>query len=147
MSATIDLKVTLENTTKTPLTYERLLAAGHSCLHLTLKKEWYDMIASGEKKEEYREIKQYWINRLCEKLPMSVISGGEIRNRHSGQNYELKKFDRIIFKNGYSKDAPIMVVECVGITIDLGMLSWGAEKDKEYFIIQLGDVLFNNALS
>ena len=25
-------------------------------LHLTLKKKWFDMIASGEKKEEYREM-------------------------------------------------------------------------------------------
>ena len=29
-------------------------------LHLTLKKKWFDMILSGEKKEEYREIKSYW---------------------------------------------------------------------------------------
>lgn len=26
-------------------------------LHLVLKKRWFDMILSGEKKEEYREIK------------------------------------------------------------------------------------------
>ena len=29
-------------------------------LHLVLKRKWYDMIASGEKIEEYREIKPYW---------------------------------------------------------------------------------------
>jgi len=28
-------------------------------LHLTLKKNWFDLILSGEKKEEYREIKPY----------------------------------------------------------------------------------------
>jgi hypothetical protein len=33
-------------------------------LHLTLKKKWFDMIASGEKKEEYREDKEYWRRRL-----------------------------------------------------------------------------------
>lgn len=33
-------------------------------LHLTLKKKWFDMIESGEKKEEYREIKPYWIRKL-----------------------------------------------------------------------------------
>jgi len=31
-------------------------------LRLTIKKEWFDMIQSGEKKEEYREIKPYWIS-------------------------------------------------------------------------------------
>lgn len=34
-------------------------------LTLSLKKKWYDMIASGEKKEEYREITEYWNKRLC----------------------------------------------------------------------------------
>ena len=29
-------------------------------LQLTLKKKWFDLILSGEKKEEYREIKPYW---------------------------------------------------------------------------------------
>ena len=33
-------------------------------LDLPLKKEWYNMIESGIKKEEYREIKPYWCNRL-----------------------------------------------------------------------------------
>lgn len=33
-------------------------------LHLNLKKKWFDMILSGEKTEEYREIKGYWIDRL-----------------------------------------------------------------------------------
>lgn len=28
-------------------------------LHLTLKKNWFDLILSGGKKEEYQEIKHY----------------------------------------------------------------------------------------
>ena len=31
---------------------------------LTLKKQWFDMIVSGEKAEEYREIKPYWEKRF-----------------------------------------------------------------------------------
>ena len=31
---------------------------------LQLKKKWFDMILSGEKREEYREIKQYYAARL-----------------------------------------------------------------------------------
>lgn len=34
-------------------------------LHLTLKKKWFDMILSGEKKEEYRDTKEFWLRRLC----------------------------------------------------------------------------------
>ena len=35
-------------------------------LALTLKKRWFDKIESGEKPEEYRELKYYWVNRLME---------------------------------------------------------------------------------
>ena len=33
-------------------------------LTLTVRKQWFDMIVAGEKTEEYREIKPYWIKRL-----------------------------------------------------------------------------------
>lgn len=33
-------------------------------LTLSVKKEWFDKIVSGEKTEEYREIKPYWASRL-----------------------------------------------------------------------------------
>ena len=33
-------------------------------LILPIKKQWYDMILSGEKKEEYREIKPYYEKRF-----------------------------------------------------------------------------------
>jgi len=94
-------------------------------LHLTLKKKWFDMISSGEKKEEYREIKPYWTKRLLD-------SSGT-----------PKPFTEVVFKNGYSKDAPSIKVECLGIQQDLGMLTWGAEPDTEYYIIQLGRTINN----
>lgn len=33
-------------------------------LTLTVSKEWFDMIVAGEKTEEYRKIKPYWVARL-----------------------------------------------------------------------------------
>ena len=33
-------------------------------LKLTLKVHWYDQIDKGIKKEEYREIKDYWTSRI-----------------------------------------------------------------------------------
>ncbi len=60
-------------------------------LHLTLKKKWFDLIKSGEKKVEYREKKPYWEKRI-----------------------EGKLFDSILFRNGYSKDSPSMLVEFRG---------------------------------
>lgn len=33
-------------------------------LTLSIKKQWFDMIASGVKKEEYRDIKPYYTSRF-----------------------------------------------------------------------------------
>ncbi len=33
-------------------------------LTFNLKKEWYNKIASGEKRIEYREVKPYWMRRF-----------------------------------------------------------------------------------
>lgn len=96
------------------------------------------MIASGEKKEEYRELKPYWVNRLCHEFKGAI--GGEFMNRHAVISYTFKSFDVVRFKNGYSKDAPVMDVECKEIKIDTGFGGWGAEPFTEYFVIQLGKV-------
>lgn len=97
-------------------------------LHLTLRRKWFDLIASGEKKEEYREIKPYWAIRLCDEW-------------YGDAPPKFKTFDVVRLKNGYGKDAPTMDVECLGIQIDHGMTIWGAEPGVEYFVIQLGEVL------
>lgn len=34
-------------------------------LTLPIKKKWFDMILSGEKKEEYREHNDYYFTRFC----------------------------------------------------------------------------------
>ena len=35
-----------------------MMAKDNKTLHLVLKRKWWDMIASGEKKEEYRDANQ-----------------------------------------------------------------------------------------
>jgi hypothetical protein len=100
-------------------------------LHLTLKRKWFDMIASGEKKEEYREMKGYWFTRLCNLV--------EIDQRHIDSKL-FKKYDVICFKNGYAKDAPMMMVEHKVTAMGWGLEKWGAEKEI-YYIIKLGKIL------
>ncbi len=87
-------------------------------LHLTLKKQWFDMIASGVKKEEYREIKPYWNKRFLN-----------------------KKYDVICFRNGYSKNAPKMLIELKGISSSLGIIEWGAPEKIPVYILRLGNIL------
>ena len=87
-------------------------------LHLTLKKKWFDMILSGEKKAEYREVTEYWRIRLV------------------GKN-----FDAILFKNGYGKNAPQMLVELCSLSRSLGIIEWGAPENKMVYILTLGKTL------
>lgn len=60
-------------------------------LHLTIKRQWFDEIATGAKTTEYREIKPYWTTRL-----------------------EGRAFDEVHFRNGYQPDSPFMRVKYLG---------------------------------
>lgn len=114
-------------------------------LYLPLKKEWYEMIESGVKFEEYREIKPYWIKRLVKyadgyNIPEFML---EAYSEHittlkillSESRLEFIDFDFIKFSYGYTKRT--MTFECKGITIGKGRKEWGA-PDEDVFIIKLG---------
>lgn len=93
-----------------------------SILHLNLTKKWFDMILSGEKREEYREWKEYWHTRL--------------RNR---------KYDIVRFRNGYQKDAPTFDIELLEICFgNGGNPEWGAKPMTHKWILKLGKVITND---
>ena len=111
-------------------------------LHLNLKRKWFDMIASGEKKEEYRDIKHYWVSRLVdglhpEKEPtdFSFLWEGMLWSMDTAEHYDI-----IEFRNGYAKKAPTMQVECLNITDGFTKLKW-ADSYKPTFVIKLGKIL------
>jgi len=85
-------------------------------LHMTLKKRWFDMILSGEKTEEYREIKPYWTKRL------------------------EKTYDVIRFRNGYGSKVPVFDIEFLGAVVSRGRAEWGA-PDKVVYVLSLGKLL------
>ncbi len=96
-------------------------------LHLNLKKRWFNMVASGEKQEEYREIKPYWQKYFVHGL---IKIGGIC---YSPANVI------ICFSLGYSTDRPQMRYKCRGLVVRTGRPEWGAETGKEYFVIQIGE--------
>lgn len=100
-------------------------------LHLNLKKKWFDMILSGEKKEEYRDTSKYWIQRIYDFFISEVIC-------------EAKDFETITFSNGYAKNRKQFVVELYTISIGKGRGDWGAEKGKEYITFELGEIISSN---
>ena len=123
-------------------------------LHLTLKKQWFDEILAGAKKNEYREIKWYWIKRLFyfNFFDGDYISIDEIvcdfenpLRAHESVNEMLNffeadpiKFDRVVFKNGYSKNAPYIIIEWDGIAIENLKTPY---IDGWVINIKLGDIL------
>lgn len=100
-------------------------------LTLTLKKQWFDMILSGEKTEEYREMKPYWEKRF---------------NNYFGRYYDFSKdtptlifnahMKDVVFKNGYQKNAPQFTAECT-IREGKGRTEWGATEGEQYYILTI----------
>lgn len=118
-------------------------------LHLTLKKKWFDMIASGEKKEEYREINNYWTKRFIERDYYKYSNVPDIKMLKS-QYFDktlfyavMRDFDSVHFANGghFHPSIPQITLKCAGMEISTGKTEWGAEPGKEYFVIKLGDII------
>lgn len=109
-------------------------------LRLPLKRQWFEMIRSGEKLEEYREITPYWIKRL------TVAKRTILKNEFNEimQSYTLtepKDYDCIVFTLGYPKSndkSRIMKFKFMGISIGKGKWKWGA-PEQEVFKIKIGD--------
>ena len=103
-------------------------------LTLPIKKKWFDMIKSGKKKEEYREIKPYYetrfANDLIKRYPYSYECHLEAVNDIERQEYN------IILRNGYSKNSPSIKCE-VEITTGYGKPEWGATPNKEYYVLKI----------
>lgn len=108
------------------------------------------MTKAGTKTEDYREITPYWISRLCKKHPSSVISGGDLRDVHTGINFSFKKFTTNTMTLGYPKSNDterILKLEHKGIEIREGKPEWGAEPGKKYFVIKHGQPICITALN
>lgn len=80
-------------------------------LHLNLHREFFAQIAQGTKRIEYRNQTPHWKSRL-----------------------EGKRYDVILFRNGYATKAPEMLVEFLGVR------RYGKGRGA-YYAIRLGRIL------
>ena len=118
-------------------------------LTLSMKKQWFNMIKSGEKKEEYREMSLYW---KCRFLPNyndydleHLIANNslhtdcyELVTEELEHQHILKHFDRLVFTLGYPKADDTerrLTFKNPRIRIGTGRPEWGAEPGKLYFVI------------
>ena len=117
-------------------------------LTLTISKKWFDMILSGEKTEEYREIKPYWVARLFQcnsnifdvRYIASVLEGRtDLLKRYIYiQRIVWKPFTHVLFINGYRKDSTRIEKEIESITIGKPKKVLCPDKwlDTEFFVIK-----------
>ena len=118
-------------------------------LHLTLKKKWFDMIASDEKKEEYREVKMFWAARFLHGFSKSELSLnlGDLKSAYKTRFGETvldavkKNFDAVKFTNGYAKNAPTITLEFKDISIGKAKPEWSDNWQGDVFIIKLGNII------
>lgn len=114
-------------------------------LHLPLKAKWYEMIDSGVKTEEYREIKPYWINRLIQTEDGRIIKKGAACVLEANRSFiysgiyegrlTYADYTHVKFSYGYTKRT--MTFEIDSIAVGNGNPSWGAPTEI-VFIIKLG---------
>lgn len=97
-------------------------------LTLPIKKKWYDMILSGEKKEEYREIKPYYTVRFT-----------GVGLLFPGLNEPTEEIRNIIFRNGYGRNAP-QAMASVRLRIGEGNAEWGAVPGVQYYVLEILEV-------
>ena len=92
-------------------------------LTLPIKKKWFDMIRSGEKKEEYREITPYYMTRFENIGLIHLYMPTDERAN-------------ILLRNGYRSDSPTIEVN-VRLFIREGKTEWGAEPNKTYYVLRI----------
>ena len=117
-------------------------------LQLSLKKQWFDLTKSGIKTEDYRDITPYWIKRLInyKDIPHWGIEDLVREFEYHGNELHFleqygKKFTSNIMTLGYPRSTDsgrILKFEHKGIEIRTGNHEWGAEPDKNYFVIKHG---------
>ena len=112
-------------------------------LYLSLKEEWYNLIEKGIKKEEYRQIKPFWVKRIgmleaktkeIEKIPQDELVSMMEKKMEGG--YLNSHYTHVQFSFGYTKRT--MVFEINDIGVGIGKKDWGAPIDEKVFIIHLG---------
>lgn len=109
-------------------------------LTLPIKKGWYDLIDGGVKKEEYREIKPYYDSRFMN-LFGAIWAGGELlQGQQVPEEIRREPVQRVIFRNGYSADAPQIMALC-SLRAGEGREEWGAVPGKRYYILEIKEIV------
>lgn len=118
----------------------RQIMEAKNVLPLVLEKKWFKKIVSGEKTEEYREIKPYWASRL---VNQKAESGEVLFDEFGGYcrvlgEPEYKPFTHVLFYEGYAKDRQVVEKKIESISIGKPQEGMCPDKwlNKDVFIIK-----------
>lgn len=101
-------------------------------LKLTVHKKAFEVMVTGEKKDEYRDASQWILSRLMDKKG------------------KPKLYDLVQFTNGYGADRPSFTCESKGWEVILGRetLKWSNGLSVETYLgmikIKLGEIISKN---
>lgn len=107
---------------------------------LHLKKKWFDLIKSGEKKEEYRKLNNYYIKRLAPGY--SVLygpTGFVFFNDQTNQMTKILLIENVKLVLGYPKKDDTtkeIIFKKAILSIGTGKEEWGANHNEYYLIIR-----------
>ena len=108
-------------------------------LILPIKKKWFDMIVSGEKKEEYREIKPYYDSRFMNAFGFIMVDGQMLYGEAVPEEIRKPKLIQVKFRNGYSNSSPEVICKCT-LNIAEGKPEWGAKPGTTYYVLQIQEI-------
>lgn len=100
---------------------------------LPIKRKWWDMIRTGEKKEEYRDITPYYAKRFATALGMYHR---QLNPKRMVETDARVPIHNIVLRAGYSLDSPTMMVGGM-LRVGQGRPEWGAVPGVKYFIIEI----------
>ena len=98
-------------------------------LRLTLKRKWYNLIASGKKCEEYRDAKPYWTKRIMKWKSNQTSNWNDIATN---------KWLVVAFARGYRKPAMFFLITWCYIHEFADHPDWG-EPSTPHWVIGLGE--------
>lgn len=108
-------------------------------LIMPIKRKWLEMIRSGEKKEEYRDIKPYYTSRIRNLITASPWMDGRTIEEIKAAGDKGVRFEDVVLRGGYDRLAPAIRISGT-ITIGTGKPEWGAEPNRKYYIFRIESV-------
>ena len=116
-------------------------------LKLILTRKWFGMILSGEKKEEYRDIKESVVSLLFN-WKLSGLTRLQFTNRLKNEGDDsdlwvfLKDFEDIMtFYHAYAHDRDKLDMEFLNVKIGEAKPEWSDNWKGNVFIIKLGEII------